>query len=46
VIRAGAPERLPTDRRVVGGWLPVVASAVLGLMVGLGFDRLVVALAT
>ncbi len=41
-----ATEDLPTDRSVVGGWLPLVGSAFLGLVVGFGFDRLVLALAT
>lgn len=39
-------ERLPTDRSVAGGWLPVLAFVVLGLVAGLGLDWVVVALAT
>lgn len=39
-------ERLPTDRTVVGGYLPVVGCALAGLGVGLGLDLLVVNLAT
>lgn len=39
-------ERLPTDRSVVGGYLPVLGCAVLGLAVGIGLDLLVVLLAT
>ncbi|WP_341928040.1 hypothetical protein [Nocardioides psychrotolerans] len=39
-------ETLPTDRTVVGGWLPLVGCALLGVAVGVGFDWLVVTLAT
>ncbi|MDP2772903.1 MAG: hypothetical protein Q8O61_05050 [Nocardioides sp.] len=39
-------EKLPTDRSVVGGYLPLVGCAVLGLAVGLGFDLLVLNVAT
>lgn len=39
-------ESLPTDRTVVGGYLPVVGSALLGLAVGIGLDLLAVRLAT
>jgi len=39
-------EALPTDRTVVGGYLAVAGSAVLGLVVGLGLDLLVVTIAT
>lgn len=39
-------ERLPTDRTVVGGWGPLVGCALAGVVIGLGFDALVVALAT
>lgn len=39
-------EDLPTDRSVIGGWLPAFACAALGIVVGVGFDWLVVTLAT
>ncbi|GEP32964.1 hypothetical protein NSZ01_07320 [Nocardioides szechwanensis] len=39
-------EWLPTDRTVVGGYLPVVGFAVLGLVVGVGLDLALVRLAT
>lgn len=39
-------EDLPTDRTVVGGYLPVLVAALLGVAAGLGLDLLVVALAT
>ncbi|MFC4786615.1 hypothetical protein ACT8ZV_19225 [Nocardioides sp. MAHUQ-72] len=38
-------ERLPTDRSVVGGWLPVAGLAVLGMPAGLGAAAAVVSLA-
>lgn len=38
--------RLPSDRTVVGGYAGLLAAAGLGLGAGLGFDWLVVALAT
>lgn len=39
-------ETLPTDRSVVGGWLPLLGCALLGVVVGVGLDWLVVTLAT
>ena len=39
-------EPLPTDRSVIGGWLPALGCAALGIVVGVGFDWLVVTLAT
>ena len=41
-----ASEPLPTDRTVVGGYLPLLGCAVLGVLAGVGLDLLVLALAT